>query len=635
MVQFGLKPGDLTWVFNYIHCHSQPSTEQLESNVIGFYIDGREHWNRPDICIGLVFDKFAGDPTPKSTLRHLHPSSIGYSVLRGWIVHCQNHHLSVCSPFWGNGGQWPPILRVIDCATRSVIDTPAKCEFAALSYVWGEATHRNSDESSILSLGALPETLPLVISDAMKVVLELRLRYLWVDKYCIDQTNPTELQSQISAMNLVYDRAVVTIVPGCGDDASFGLPGVSSRHRIPQPTLNLDGRLWVSGMQNPQKLIRNSPWNSRGWNFQEGLFSRRRLVFTEEQVYFECNEYTLSELEAFDLHLLFDQRKYRQNGLFVGGMGRKVGLEGLDRLMARYTRRHLSYESDILNGLGGILRAFSTMPSPTRTFWGIPMDCYNGSKSAGSPFPMNKEEVRNEDIPVDRKFAFGLSWKPTRPAKRRLGFPTWSWAGWMGPLPEYPWGTLVGDFDAQVAIWIEKNDNTYEKLTDRLVIELNDCSTLGSVYLPKLQIEAWTLELQFRYFPEGLPFAWDFDGSTGRPIYTSTYTLEHDGHIYWPLILTAEVEEGGKLHEELCEQTLVCVRLGWEFGLVVRPKGDAWERIGHIYKYGKDKKEQLRRFPQSGVAKPSTREGGKVVWRYIDEDLFKSFPQKKRTLEIV
>jgi hypothetical protein len=31
-------------------------------------------------------------------------------------------------------------------------------------------------------------------------------------------------------------------------------------------------------------------WSSRGWNFQEGTLSRRRLVFTEAQLYFQCND---------------------------------------------------------------------------------------------------------------------------------------------------------------------------------------------------------------------------------------------------------------------------------------------------------------------------------------------------------
>ncbi len=31
-------------------------------------------------------------------------------------------------------------------------------------------------------------------------------------------------------------------------------------------------------------------WSSRAWTYQEGLLSRRRLLFTESQVYFQCME---------------------------------------------------------------------------------------------------------------------------------------------------------------------------------------------------------------------------------------------------------------------------------------------------------------------------------------------------------
>lgn len=146
------------------------------------------------------------------------PSSIDYSVLRGWILHCQNHHSSVCLPLWNEEDHKEPALRVIDCETRTVIDVPEDYEFAALSYAWGTLNQEDKGVSSASAKGSLPETLPLTVSDAMRVVLELHLKYLWVDKYCIDQSNLTKLQSQISIMDLIYDRAVVTIIAGCGDD---------------------------------------------------------------------------------------------------------------------------------------------------------------------------------------------------------------------------------------------------------------------------------------------------------------------------------------------------------------------------------------------------------------------------------
>lgn len=67
-------------------------------------------------------------------------------------------------------------LKVIDCATRTLVYAPADCVYLALSYVWGT----NQDCSS------LDGNLPQSIEDSLRTVLLLGHRYLWVDRYvCI------------------------------------------------------------------------------------------------------------------------------------------------------------------------------------------------------------------------------------------------------------------------------------------------------------------------------------------------------------------------------------------------------------------------------------------------------------------
>ena len=39
---------------------------------------------------------------------------------------------------------------------------------------------------------------------------------------------------------------------------------------------------------DPRSDIAKSKWNTRAWTYQEALLSRRRLVFTPRQVYFQC-----------------------------------------------------------------------------------------------------------------------------------------------------------------------------------------------------------------------------------------------------------------------------------------------------------------------------------------------------------
>ncbi|KAF2444561.1 hypothetical protein P171DRAFT_340542, partial [Karstenula rhodostoma CBS 690.94] len=77
-------------------------------------------------------------------------------------------------------------------------------KYAALSYVWGLVEEAPSGEQ-------LPDNVPLVIKDALKIVQELDIGYLWVDRYCIDQTDEVDKAAQFKQMDAVYSSAYITI----------------------------------------------------------------------------------------------------------------------------------------------------------------------------------------------------------------------------------------------------------------------------------------------------------------------------------------------------------------------------------------------------------------------------------------
>src|SRR5436190_1503220 len=70
----------------------------------------------------------------------------------------------------------------------------------------------------------LIENVPQVVKDAMVVVRELKGRYLWVDKYCIDQQDSKVKHDQIQNMDKVYGGACATIIACEGDSAEYGIP---------------------------------------------------------------------------------------------------------------------------------------------------------------------------------------------------------------------------------------------------------------------------------------------------------------------------------------------------------------------------------------------------------------------------
>jgi NADH:ubiquinone oxidoreductase subunit 4 (subunit M) len=72
----------------------------------------------------------------------------------------------------------------------------------------------------------MPSQLPNTIKDAIAVTQQLGFRYLWIDRYCIDQQNQTHAMQQIEQMGSIYKYSEITIIAACGIDPSYGLPGI-------------------------------------------------------------------------------------------------------------------------------------------------------------------------------------------------------------------------------------------------------------------------------------------------------------------------------------------------------------------------------------------------------------------------
>ncbi|XPS68306.1 hypothetical protein M3J09_000597 [Ascochyta lentis] len=102
--------------------------------------------------------------------------------------------------------------------------------------------------------------------------------------------------------------------------------------------------------KNSRPLVNRSKWATRAWTYQERLFSRRRLTFTNEQVIFECNtsDYFCESLNV-DPHRYANGDRINSFNLFSDDRGDKY----MDHITA-YSKRELTHDSDVLNGLQGV-----------------------------------------------------------------------------------------------------------------------------------------------------------------------------------------------------------------------------------------------------------------------------------------
>ena len=379
----------------------------------------------------------ASETPPRVGARRLLSDRIDYHLLRNWYGFCAQNHRQKCA---FNNREYPDLLKVIDCRTRRIIGAPPSCSYVALSYVWGK------QKSTMVSSSVSPSkdtghctlssiTIPSVISDAIIVTLELGLQYLWVDRYCIDQ-NDEEKHFQINQMDRIYLCAMITLVAAAGESANHGLPGVSNTLRRAQPCAVVREQMLACTMRSARKAIRSSRWATRGWTYQEAALSVRRLVFTEEQVFFECKCMSCSESCSVPLALLHKKnlehgcRECIQQGYFewydYGTASRLSTPEKYWTQVEQFTARELSYETDSLNAFMGVANYYrngqGSQSSPLYTHIGLPLDSDTFS-SAEQPSSCGA------------LFVLTLLWEHSRKQvlpKRRQGFPSFSWAGWEG-----------------------------------------------------------------------------------------------------------------------------------------------------------------------------------------------------------
>jgi hypothetical protein len=187
-------------------------------------------------------------------------------------------HTKVCSI---KTSQPVPCLKLIDCVTRTIVLALNHPYVALSSYVWGQssATHEYVE--------ILPKDLPHTIEDSITVTKKLGFRYLWIDRYCINQERKEEVSEQVQKMNLIYQNAEVTIIASAREDPTYGLPGVGHRKRDPRTSTaytKIGNHFLISAGLDPHRLIASSKWRTRAWTYQELMVPKEIGIYGSSRV---------------------------------------------------------------------------------------------------------------------------------------------------------------------------------------------------------------------------------------------------------------------------------------------------------------------------------------------------------------
>lgn len=377
-------------------------------------------------CLGLIVDPGSAPATAHHVSgRCIKPAS-NLDRAKDWLSECLYHHnhdnIAVTRPSrlvavgTAYGSEY---IKIVDGSNTNK-------EYLAVSYRWGSETLLTTTETLELFQTSLPwRQLPQTFQDAIKIARELGIGYLWIDSLCIIQDSLADWEVESAKMATIYKGALLTIMAASASDSQGGL----FRDREPinsvaLPYTNFWGRtersVFVSKrVPSFEHLMSASPLFQRGWVFQERLMSKRKLIFGEDQTYWECNGVVLSESGPQERGKIESQDRLKYAALRVFSdsrykVPRSNGKISPTHLWAdvveRYSPCALTYEADRLPALSGLARTFAQR--------------FGSSYAAG---------LWQDQMPES------LLWRVVSQASKKTYqgvycAPSWSWASTMGAV---------------------------------------------------------------------------------------------------------------------------------------------------------------------------------------------------------
>ncbi|KAF5980940.1 hypothetical protein FCOIX_4546 [Fusarium coicis] len=501
-----------------------------------------------------------------------------------------------------------PKFRLLDCKTKTVVELTAFVEYVALSYVWASSSDLHESDRAVMSKA--------VIKDAMFVTIRLGFRYIWIDQLCIDQTNTQDMNCQLGQMNTIYNQASVTIIAAAGESSSHGLPGVGQCRRTIPNNFTLNGTTWRHKPIAFTNHVGASKWSTRGWIYQEAVFSRRCVIFADDQVFYQCGSMACAE------ELIHD-------------------FENCERVVFPIFERILYQDPD--SGVGCQLSNL------------VKRDVYRVAKSkhndvVGAVLWAMLWEPRWSEIDI-----------PKTGFANRDGFPTWSWSGWKVGVR---WNFLDNaehlEKSFTAPLFAETIEGGLVELNDTLARSLasgQSYQTLGLTYI--LRITTQVFDVPFMELAPYRPTrTWAKSNSfpTRRKSQHWVTKTDHSLESRWThfvvqknigtpergIVWSLDLTGGGAASAShlafgtdtisLNPLTLRCVVISYDYGMIVQSSNGIFKRVGLLRFEGEFFENGLVSIDKYGHRDDS------VTWPWTDSvqsrDLRDHFPGVERTVRL-
>jgi Heterokaryon incompatibility protein (HET) len=233
-----------------------------------------------------------------------------------------------------------------------------RANYAVLSYCWGKTDKMLRTTGSNLEKfeSKIPwDDLPRTLQDAIVVVRQLGLRYIWIDCLCIIQDRISDWEVEASKMAAYFQNAHITIAATAAPHADFGI--FAERPKIYRPRIIIladsDGEEHQINVQRSNLI--NTLYDSYGplcdgaWAYQENVLSTRVIHFTKVGIIWECRTEMIFE-DGWPVE------HWSDNGLIERFLTKATSRSKqcwMD-MVTSYSHRNLTFVTDKLPAIAGI-----------------------------------------------------------------------------------------------------------------------------------------------------------------------------------------------------------------------------------------------------------------------------------------
>ena len=336
----------------------------------------------------------------RSPILPLSPSSSttnsdeSWTSAREWIHTCVKEH-QTCN--FHEADTYPTRLLHIDdrndklhLRLASSSQEDLRGPYATLSHCWGGLqifTLSTFNYEQLLD--EIPfDQLSKTFQEATEVALRLGIHLLWIDSLCImqDREDTSDWRRESRKMRAYYGNAFINISATASADGSQGLyrerdPNQLRHTRISLPATenHASGLYEVFDISHWDHDLDESVLNTRAWVLQERLLAPRVLHFGQDQLLWECREFTASEMyakglpncEALVHRNLFkdlNPKSSRNQKLYAKSTDDQIAHLLWENVKKVYSKCHLTRTNDKALAMSGIAEHFARFLSDECVF---------------------------------------------------------------------------------------------------------------------------------------------------------------------------------------------------------------------------------------------------------------------------